>query len=143
MRMYYDQEVDVLQVELATVRRPVTREIAPGVTGDFDAKGRLVGVEILGASKLYPRDALAEVAALDEEWLTLAEAEAMAAEEGESVKATTWRVLINGDRIPEDVKRKEAGSWRISRRGVMDYLESRAPSGRPSPGRRVRRTRRK
>jgi hypothetical protein len=133
MRIYYARDVDVLMLELGSEKGAKSRDLGPRTTGAFDGKGRLVSLEIVGASRLYPRAELEQFGDLAPEWLTLAEAEAVARDEGATVKANTWRVLVNSDRIPSEDKRKEAGSWRISSVGVANYLESRAASGRPSP----------
>jgi uncharacterized protein YuzE len=51
MKVKYDQEVDVLRIELSN--RPVEEsdEEKPGVILDYDQEGNVVGIEILNASK--------------------------------------------------------------------------------------------
>jgi len=46
MKITYDSEVDALAISFreATV---TTRELADGITGEFDQEGRLAGIEIL------------------------------------------------------------------------------------------------
>jgi uncharacterized protein YuzE len=52
MRIRYDAEVDALSIVFrdATV---TTQELAEGVAGEYDDQGRLVGLEILDASKRF------------------------------------------------------------------------------------------
>jgi uncharacterized protein YuzE len=49
MRISYDAEVDALSI-IFRETTVTTRELAEGVTGEFDAEGRLVGIEILDAA---------------------------------------------------------------------------------------------
>lgn len=46
----YDPEADALYVRIAPKGTPVaeTREIEPGVMLDVDAKGSVIGIEVLG-----------------------------------------------------------------------------------------------
>lgn len=50
MRITYDAEVDVLYIRFreATV---TTEHLAEGIAADYDAEGRLAGIEILDAAK--------------------------------------------------------------------------------------------
>jgi len=43
----YDPEADALYVRLAPRDAQDTREIAPGVMLDFDARGQVIGIEVL------------------------------------------------------------------------------------------------
>ncbi|MGH2584901.1 MAG: DUF2283 domain-containing protein [Dehalococcoidia bacterium] len=49
MRISYDAEVDALSIVFRETT-VTTRELTEGVTGEFDAQGRLVGIEILDAA---------------------------------------------------------------------------------------------
>ena len=51
MKVKYDQEVDVLRIELSN--RPVEEsdEEKPGLILDYDKQGNVVSIEILNASK--------------------------------------------------------------------------------------------
>ena len=51
MRMRIDQSADAIYLNLTD--RPIegSEEVADGIIVDYDAKGRIVGVEILDASK--------------------------------------------------------------------------------------------
>lgn len=48
----YDPEADALYIQLGSTRPVDAEEVAPNVMLDYDAEGRLVGVEVLTASKL-------------------------------------------------------------------------------------------
>lgn len=52
MKLHYYPETDSLYIELKAGAGAETREIAPGVNADFDADGRIVGLDIDGASNL-------------------------------------------------------------------------------------------
>jgi len=50
MKIRYDAEVDALSIvfQETTV---TTQELAEGIAGEYDAQGRLVGIEIIDAAK--------------------------------------------------------------------------------------------
>ena len=50
MRISYDPEADALSIILRDTT-VTTRELAEGVVGEFDADGRLVGMELLDVSE--------------------------------------------------------------------------------------------
>lgn len=52
MRLTYDPEADALYLKLGTARIARTEEVAPSVMLDLDAAGDIVGVEVLGVSRL-------------------------------------------------------------------------------------------
>lgn len=52
MKLHYYPETDSLYVEFQDTPSASTREIAPGVNLDMDARGRPVGLDIDHASKL-------------------------------------------------------------------------------------------
>lgn len=51
MKIKYDQEVDVLLIELSDAQVCDSDESKPGVILDFDEQGNVIRVEILDASK--------------------------------------------------------------------------------------------
>ncbi|MBI3031398.1 MAG: DUF2283 domain-containing protein [Candidatus Rokubacteria bacterium] len=52
MRVHYDAETDSLYISLSENVSADSREVAPGVVLDFDADGRLVGIDIDRASQV-------------------------------------------------------------------------------------------
>ena len=51
MKVKYDQEVDVLTIQLSGNPVEESDEDKPGVILDYDKDGNIVGIEILNASK--------------------------------------------------------------------------------------------
>lgn len=51
MRTHYDAESDALYVRFAEGRIEGSQEVAPGIVLDFDDEHRLLGLEVLDASK--------------------------------------------------------------------------------------------
>jgi len=64
VRITYDREADALYIAFgdgpATVGQPqgYVQEVAEGIALDWDGEGRLLGIEILDASKKLPPEAL-------------------------------------------------------------------------------------
>jgi uncharacterized protein YuzE len=52
MKISYDSEVDALSI-IFRETTVTTRELAEGVAGEYDADGRLAGIEILDAVKRF------------------------------------------------------------------------------------------
>jgi uncharacterized protein YuzE len=63
MRIEYDSTRDLLYVWLAMpgTRSARTETLAPGVYADFDAQGKLVGLEVLDASQVMGQQSQFEV----------------------------------------------------------------------------------
>ncbi len=51
MKVKYDQEVDVLTIRFSDVPVEESDQDKPGVILDYDKDGKIVGIEILNASK--------------------------------------------------------------------------------------------
>ena len=52
MKFRYHSETDSLYIDLAERPSSESREVAPGVVLDFDAEGKLVGIDIDHASRV-------------------------------------------------------------------------------------------
>ena len=52
MKFHYYAETDSLYIDLAERESKDSREVAPGVVLDFDAEGRIVGIDIDHASRI-------------------------------------------------------------------------------------------
>lgn len=51
MNFYYDPEVDALYIRLNEAEIVESDEVQPGIILDFDANGKVGGLEVLNASK--------------------------------------------------------------------------------------------
>ena len=58
MKIYYDQEVDAAYLRLSDETPTGVIEVAEGVNLDLAGEGRIVGIEILNASKNFPLQSL-------------------------------------------------------------------------------------
>ena len=68
MKIEYDKEVDALYIRIQEKDVALTQEVSDGVNVDFDAEGKLIGLEVLGAAKNY---SLADIFNLSTENLIL------------------------------------------------------------------------
>ena len=53
MKIEYDKEVDALYIRIQEKKVSETKEIAEGVNIDLDESGKLIGLEIIGATEKY------------------------------------------------------------------------------------------
>ena len=53
MKIEYDKEVDALYIRIQDKFVARTQEVSEGVNLDFDADGRLIGLEVIDAAKCY------------------------------------------------------------------------------------------
>jgi uncharacterized protein YuzE len=51
MRVYYDNEVDALYIQLGNKKPEGVIEISEGINLDTTTEGKIIGIEILNASK--------------------------------------------------------------------------------------------
>jgi uncharacterized protein YuzE len=51
MKVTYDGETDILRIRLNQLQIDESNEVMPGIIVDVDAKGQVIGFEILAASK--------------------------------------------------------------------------------------------
>jgi excisionase family DNA binding protein len=121
MRIEYDADVDALAISFTKRPRSArTTTVAKGINLDFDAKGKLVVIEILNASRFASTDSLGKLDSAREE-LTLAEA---SKESG--LEADTLRSLIHKKRLRAT---KDGRDWKVSLADLYTYLESRDTRG--------------
>jgi uncharacterized protein YuzE len=131
MRITYSEGADAVYVELATNQASArTQEIVPGVLADLDAAGRVLGLEILDASRWYPRTEL-EALETPVEWLTLAQAAVVAAELGEPIQPATLRSQVAKGKLQAD---KRGRDLVVARHELLNYLGRRSPQGRRAGG---------
>lgn len=58
MKIEYDKEVDALYIRIQEKKVARTKEIEEGINLDFDAEGKVIGLEIIGATERYSREDL-------------------------------------------------------------------------------------
>ena len=59
MRIEYDKEVDALYIRIQEKKVARTRELEEGINLDLDEEGKIIGLEIIGATERYrPEDIL-------------------------------------------------------------------------------------
>ena len=54
MKLQYDSQVDAAYIKLSEAEVTDSEEVRPGVVVDYDAKDRVVGIEILHVRKERP-----------------------------------------------------------------------------------------
>lgn len=63
MKIEYDKEADALYIGISETGVARTEELEGGVNLDFDDKGRLVGIEVVGVSERYSKEDLTTITA--------------------------------------------------------------------------------
>jgi uncharacterized protein YuzE len=58
MRLHYDAEVDALYLKIVDEKIIESEEVQPGIVLDYDERGNVVGIEVLGMRKRIPDDDL-------------------------------------------------------------------------------------
>jgi uncharacterized protein YuzE len=61
MEIHYDKEADALYITFRAGKFARNRKVDDTTILDLDAKGNILGIELLSASKRFPPAALAEV----------------------------------------------------------------------------------
>jgi uncharacterized protein YuzE len=61
MQMRYDPKADAAYMDLSKKKVEESEEVLPGVILDFDKEGRIVGIEVLDASRQLPEELIAEM----------------------------------------------------------------------------------
>jgi uncharacterized protein YuzE len=61
VRIEYDREVDALYIVLQEKPVSATRELSEGLRADLDEDGRLIGLEVLDATKRYEASDLFDI----------------------------------------------------------------------------------
>lgn len=56
MRFHYDKQEDALYIRFNEQPYAESDEVEDGIILDYDRRGKIVGMEILHASKKFPRD---------------------------------------------------------------------------------------
>ena len=53
MKLEFDPAADAAYFEIIPAEVASTRELEPGILGDYDADGHLVGIEVLSVSRRF------------------------------------------------------------------------------------------
>jgi uncharacterized protein YuzE len=61
MQMRYDPNADAAYLDLSKTKIEESEEVLPGVILDFDKEGRIVGIEVLDASRQLPEELIADM----------------------------------------------------------------------------------
>jgi uncharacterized protein YuzE len=55
MKFHYDKKIDALYLRFNEERYHESDEVSPGIILDYGQKGKIIGLEVLDASKHFPR----------------------------------------------------------------------------------------
>ena len=56
MKIEYDKEVDALYIRIQEKKVARTKEIEEGINLDIDEDGKIIGLEIIGATERYKKE---------------------------------------------------------------------------------------
>ncbi len=56
MRFHYDKQEDALYIRFNERPYAESDEVREGIILDYDARGKIIGIEVLGASRKFPRE---------------------------------------------------------------------------------------
>ena len=61
VRVEYDQKADAMYIWLRKAKYDISEELAENVVIDLDKKGRIIGIEVLDASKNLGKDLVTRI----------------------------------------------------------------------------------
>ncbi len=110
----YDPAVDALAITLAKGGRVArTRELAPGILADFDARGTMLSLEILDARERVGQQLFAEFMRRPKAQVTLADAAAQIGVTPATLRQQLGRGRLSGVKVGRD--------WFISSGEIARY----------------------
>ena len=56
MKFHYDQKADALSIRFNEKRYAESDEVAEGIIFDYDRQKKIIGIEVLEASKRFPKE---------------------------------------------------------------------------------------
>jgi uncharacterized protein YuzE len=56
MRFHYDKKIDALYIRFNEKRYVESDEVSDGIIFDYDRDGKIIGIEVLDASKRLPQE---------------------------------------------------------------------------------------
>jgi uncharacterized protein YuzE len=63
MKIEYDPEVDALYIRIQEKTVNYTKELEEGINIDIDDEGKIIGLEIIGATERYEQEDILNIAA--------------------------------------------------------------------------------
>ncbi len=123
MRIYYDREADVLAIDIVDIARDFDRneELPYGdAVLDLAEDGRILGIEILNASKKYPLGELTKIGGPTDP-ISLTEAAGLAGTSQQALRKACERGALEG--------RKIGRNWVVSLEALNGYLDTRVNQG--------------
>lgn len=57
MKIRYDKQADAMYISLSKSKYFESDEVSPGIIVDYDKSKKVIGIEVLNASKTFLRDA--------------------------------------------------------------------------------------
>lgn len=110
----YDPAVDALAITLAKGGRVAhTRELAPGILADFDARGTMLSLEILDARERVGQQLFAEFMKRPNAQVTLADAAAQLGVTAATLRQQLGRGRLSGVKVGRD--------WFVSSEEIARY----------------------
>ena len=61
MKFHYDKKVDALHIRFNDKRYVESDEVKAGIIFDYDKDGKIIGIEVLDASKQFPKEFEAQI----------------------------------------------------------------------------------
>lgn len=121
MRIAYDRAGDILAVELGSVRESAgARELAPGVYLDMTEDGKVLALEIVGASRMYSRETLESLEPSAYGPMSLLEASLIAGLTPIALRKACERGRLTAKKVGRD--------WMVTEEALNAYLGSRRQS---------------
>ena len=62
MKIEYDKEVDALYIRIQEKKVARTKEVEEGINLDIDEDGKIIGLEIIGATERYKKEDIFNIA---------------------------------------------------------------------------------
>ena len=62
MKIEYDKEVDALYIRIQEKKVARTKEVEEGINLDIDEDGKIIGLEIIGATERYKKEDIFSIA---------------------------------------------------------------------------------
>ena len=131
MHIYYVEKGDILVVELGDLREsPGAEELAPGVFLDRTEEGKVLSLEILGASRFYSREQMQGLAMPPPKTFTTAEVAHHLGVSDRAIVQAIQRGRLEATKAGRDwaITAAAVNAYRASRKGTGPRSSIRRPS---------------